>query len=90
MVECISRFFDACDFLDCWVRDCSLPKALSDGLTAMTGDIQAHALSSSINSIQLVNYCQSRAICPVQDNLLDLHRIPLRLMAFSRLRAPII
>ena len=29
-------------------------------------------LSASINSIESVSYCQPRAICPVQDNSLDL------------------
>ena len=30
VVKCISRFFDACDFLDGWVRDCSLSGHLSE------------------------------------------------------------
>ena len=46
VVKCISRFFDACFFLDCWVRDCSSSEALSDGLPATSGDNQAYALSS--------------------------------------------
>ena len=72
VVKCISRFFDACDFLDCWVRDCSLSEDLSDGLSAMSGDNQVPTLSASINSIESVSYCQPRAFCPIQDNSLDL------------------
>ena len=74
VVKCISRFFDACDFVDCWVRDCSLSEDLSDGLSypLCRVDIQAPTLSASINSIESVSYCPPRAICPVQDNSLDL------------------
>ena len=68
VVKCISRFFDACDFLDGWVRDCSL----SDGLSARSGDNQVPTLSASVNSIESISYCQPRAFCPVQDNILDL------------------
>ena len=34
VVKCISRFFDACDILDCWVWNFSL----SDGVSASSGD----------------------------------------------------
>ena len=71
VVKFISRFFDACIFLDCWVRDCSSSEVLSDGLFATSGDNPAKVLPSSINSIELVNHCRSRAFCPVQDTLLD-------------------
>ena len=68
VVKCNSRFFDACNFLDCWVRDCSL----SDGLSVRSGGNQLPYLSASVNLIEPVDYCQPRAICPVQNNLLDL------------------
>ena len=70
VVKCINRFFDACNFLDGWVRDCSLSEELSEGSLNMSVNNQISNLSASFNSIESVDYCQLWAICPVRDNLL--------------------
>ena len=57
VVKCINRFFDACDFLDGWVWDCSLSEELSEGSFDMSGNNQVSILSASINSNESIGYC---------------------------------
>ena len=66
MVKCISRFFDACDYLDEWARDCSLSEVSS----VVPKNSQNHVLSNSINLIESLDFGPPRANCPVRGNIL--------------------
>ena len=62
-VKCISRFFDACDYLDGWVRGCSLSEELSD-----ISEYNQNSVSfNSINLIETMNFGQPGANCPVRE-----------------------
>ena len=60
----ISRFFDACNFLDEWARCCSL---LEESPT-ITKNSQNSAVSNTINLIESLDFGQPRASRPVMDN----------------------
>ena len=64
VVKCISRFFDACDFLDEWARYCSL---LEESPT-ITKNSQNSAVSNTINLIESLDFGQPRANRPVMVN----------------------
>ena len=64
VVKCISRFFDACDYLDEWARCCSL---LEESPT-ITKNSQNSAVSISIKLIESLDFGQPRANRPVKDN----------------------
>ena len=66
VVKCISRFFDACDYLDEWARDCSLSEVSS----VIPKHSQNYVLSNSINLIESLDFGQPRANCPVRGNTL--------------------
>ena len=66
VVKCISRFFDACDYLDEWARDCSLSEVSS----VIPKNSQNYVLSNSINLIESLDFGQPRANCPVRGNTL--------------------
>ena len=64
VVKCISRFFDACDFLDEWARCCSL---LEESPT-ITKNSQNSTVSNTINLIESLDFGQPRANRSVMDN----------------------
>ena len=64
VVKCISRFFDACNFLDEWARCCSL---LEESPT-ITKNSQNSAVSNTIKLIESLDFGQPRANRPVMDN----------------------
>ena len=66
VVKCISQFFDACDYLDGWVRVCSLSEESSD----ISRNNQNFDLSNSINLIEPVDFGQPRANFPFWGNSL--------------------
>ena len=66
VVKCISRFFDACDYLDEWARGCSLSEVSPD----ISKNSQNFVLSNSINLIESLDFGQPRANCPVRGNSL--------------------
>ena len=66
VVKCISRFFDACDYLDEWARGCSL----SEESPVIAKNSQNSVLSNLINLIESLDFGQPRANCPVKGNLL--------------------
>ena len=60
VVKCISRFFDACEFLDGWARHYTSTEELSD-----TPEVcQDYAVPDQINLVELLGNCQSRINCP--------------------------
>ena len=66
VVKCISRFFDACDYLDEWARGCSL----SEISPVISKNSQNYFSSNSINLIESLDFGQPRANCPVRGNSL--------------------
>ena len=66
VVKCISRFFDACDYLDEWAKCCSL----SEVSPVISKNSQNFVLSNSINLIESLDFGQPRAKCPVRGNSL--------------------
>ena len=66
VVKCISRFFDACDYLDEWAGDYSL----SEVSTEIPKNSRNYVLSKSINLIESLDFGQPRANCPVRGNTL--------------------
>ena len=66
VVKCISRFFDACDYLDEWARDGSLSEVSTD----IPKNSRNYVLSKSINLIESLDFGQPRANCPVRGNTL--------------------
>ena len=70
VVKCISRFFDACDYLDGWVWVCSLSGDLSEESSNISKKIQNSDSSNSINLIESIDFGQLRANCPVRGNSL--------------------
>ena len=65
-VKCTSRFFDACDYLDGWVRGCSSSEELSN-----ISEYNQNSVSfNSINLIETMNFGQPGANCPVRGNSL--------------------
>ena len=66
VVKCISRFFDACDYLDEWARGCSLSEVSS----VISKNSQNYVSSNSINLIESLDFGQPRANCPVRGNSL--------------------
>ena len=64
VVKCISRFFDACEFLDGWARHYTSSEELSN-----TAEIsQDYVVPDQINIIELLENCQSRINCPDIDS----------------------
>ena len=64
VVKCISRFFDACEFLDGWARHYISSEELSN-----TAEIsQDYVVPDQINIIELLENCQSRINCPDIDS----------------------
>ena len=60
VVKCISRFFDACEFLDGWARHYTSTEELSD-----TAEVcQDYVVPDQINLVELLGNCQSRINCP--------------------------
>ena len=60
VVKCISRFFDACEFLDGWARHYTSTEELSN-----TAEIsQDYVVPDQINLVELLGNCQSRINCP--------------------------
>ena len=66
VVKCISRFFDACDYLDEWAKNCNLSEVSTD----IPENSRNYVLSKSINLIESLNFGQPRANCPVRGNTL--------------------
>ena len=66
VVKCISRFFDACDYLDEWARGCSL----SEVSPVISKNSQSYVSPNSINLIESLDFGQPRANCPVWSNSL--------------------
>ena len=60
VVKCISRFFDACEFLDGCARHYTSTEELSD-----TPEVcQDYVVPDQINLVELLGNCQSRINCP--------------------------
>ena len=66
VVKCISRFFNACDYLDEWARGCSL----SEVSPVISKNSQNFIFFNSINLIESLDFGQPRANCPVRGNSL--------------------
>ena len=65
-----SRFFDACDYLDGWVRVCLLSGDVSEESFDISKNSQISDLSNSIKLIESIDFDQLRSNCPVRGNSL--------------------
>ena len=64
VVKCITRFFDACEFLDEWTKCC--PAIENPGIIQKNN--QSSAVSNTIHLIESLHSGQHRVYCPDKDN----------------------